>query len=143
MLGEPGRVIAGDRLERLVRVARIEVEEHPAHPIEQPTAALQGFDGIGEARRRGGAGDRGDFGALLVHAAVEGRREVLGANAVERRHAERRGPGLKERVLAHSTALADEPGNDQVQAKDEGDPDIEIEPLFIAEHLEKPDFCRR
>ena len=51
VLGELRRVVAGDRFERLVGVARIEIVEHPADPVEQTTAALQRLDRIGKARR--------------------------------------------------------------------------------------------
>ena len=50
MLREPRRVIAGDRLERVIGIARSEVEEHPAYPLEQTAAALHCFDRVGEAR---------------------------------------------------------------------------------------------
>ena len=58
MPGELGRVVAGDRFERFVGIARIEIGEHPAHPLEQPPASLQRFDGVGEARRPHSVGDR-------------------------------------------------------------------------------------
>ena len=40
VLGEPWRVIPGDRLDGVVSVARVEVEEHSADPLEQTAAAL-------------------------------------------------------------------------------------------------------
>ncbi len=52
MLGELGRVIAGDRFERRVGVARIEIGKDPAHPIEQSPAALQRLDRVGKGGRR-------------------------------------------------------------------------------------------
>ena len=70
-----------------------------------PPAALQGLDRIGETGRVGRAGDRGDFGTVLGHPSVEGGREVLGPNAIERRQAERRGPGLEEGVFGHYRLL--------------------------------------
>ncbi len=103
MLGEARRVIAGDGFQRVVGITRIEVEEHPAHPLEQTAAALQRLDRVGKGGRRRGAGDRGDFGDLLFHAPLEGRWEVLGTKPIEGRHPERRGPGLQERVFGHST----------------------------------------
>jgi hypothetical protein len=36
---------------------------------------------------------------------------VFGANAIERRHAERRGPGFKKRIVAHSTSSVGFPGS--------------------------------
>ncbi len=103
VLGEPRRVIPSDRLDGIVGVARIEVEEHSADPLEQTAAALQCLDRVGKARRGGRTRDHGDFGDLLLHAAIEGRREVLRPNAIERRHAERQGPAFEERVFGHST----------------------------------------
>ena len=103
VLGKPRRVIPSDRLDRVVGVARIEVEEHSADPLEQTAAALQCLYRVGKTRCRGGTRDRGDFGDLLLHAAIERRREVLRPNTIERRHAERRGPAFKERVFGHST----------------------------------------
>jgi hypothetical protein len=50
VLGESRRVIAGDGFESVVGIARIEVEEHSAYPVEQAAAALQGFDCVGKAR---------------------------------------------------------------------------------------------
>src|SRR5438132_11974539 len=61
MLGEPGSVVAGYRFERFIGIARIEVEEHAAHSVEQTAAAFQSLDRIGKAWRRLGAGYRGDF----------------------------------------------------------------------------------
>ena len=78
VLGEPRRVIPSDRLDGIVGVARIEVEEHSADPLEQTAAALQCLDRVGKTRRGGRTRDHGDFGDLLLHAAIEGRREVLG-----------------------------------------------------------------
>src|ERR1700724_1612374 len=103
VLSKPRRVIPSDRLDCIVGVARLEVEEHSTDPLEQTAAALQCLDRVGKTRRRGRARDRGDFGDLLLHAAIEGRREVLRPNAIERRYAERRGPAFKERVFGHST----------------------------------------
>src|SRR6516165_1293948 len=100
------RVVTGDGFERVAAIARIEVEEHPAHPIEQTTTALQGLNRIGKGRGRGRAGDRGDLGTVLGHRLVEGWRKMFRANAVERRQAKRRSPGFKKRVVGHSRASA-------------------------------------
>src|SRR4029077_20802119 len=102
MLREPRRVIAGDRLERVIGIARSEVEEHPAYPIEQTAATLYRFDRVGKAGPRGGIGDYVDFGDLLLHAPIESLRKMFGANTIERRHAERRDPVFKKRIFAHA-----------------------------------------
>ena len=101
MLGELWRVVAGNRFERVIGVARIEVEKNPAHPIEQTAATLERLDRIGKARGRSRAGDRRDLGIVLGHRPVKGRWEVLGTDTVERRHAERRVPNFKKRILGH------------------------------------------
>ncbi len=95
------RVVAGDRLKRRIGVARVEVREHPAHPVEQSPAAFESLDRVGKARRPRCAGDGRDFGQLLRHAAVESRGKMIRPNAVERRDAERRLPGLEKRVFSH------------------------------------------
>src|SRR5580700_1110706 len=110
VLSKPRRVIPSDRLDCIVGVARLEVEEHSTDPLEQTAAALQCLDRVGKTRRCGRTRDRADFGDLLLHAAIEGRREVLRSNAIEGRHAERHGPAFKERVLGHSTLWDIPPG---------------------------------
>src|SRR5262249_10668452 len=85
MLGELWRVVAGDRFKRVIGIARIEIEEHPAHPVEQTAATLERLDRIGKGRRRGRTGDRGNLGIVLGHRSVKGRWKVFGPNAVERR----------------------------------------------------------
>lgn len=94
VLGKPWRVIPSDCLDGVVGIARIEVEEHSADPLEQTAAALQCLDRVGKTRRFGGTRDRGDLGDLLLHPAIECRREMLRPNTIERRHAERRGPAF-------------------------------------------------
>jgi hypothetical protein len=113
MLGEARRVVPRDGLERVIRVAAAEVEEGAADPREQAAAALHGLDGVGEARWLAGRRDRRDLRLLLGHAAVESRREMLRAEAVEGRKAERRGPGREEGVVGHAAA-ARSPTSNQI-----------------------------
>src|SRR6202048_5419868 len=93
VLSKPRRVIPSDRLDCIVGVARLEVEEHSSDPLEQTAAALQCLDRVGKTRRRGRTRDRGDFGDLLLHAAIEGRRGVLRPNAAGGRVAAAGGAG--------------------------------------------------
>ncbi len=103
--GELWRVIAVDRLQRLVGRARIEVVENPADPPQQPAAALQSLDRVGEIRRRAGAGDCRDLGPLLRHAALEGGREMFRPDPLERRQLKRGLPGFEERVVGHGAPV--------------------------------------
>ena len=98
--GEARRVVAVDRVERLVCRARRQIVEHPADPGQQPAAALQRLDRVREIGRFGGrAAIAAISAACSAIAAVEGRREMLRPDAVERRQSERRVPGLQKRVV--------------------------------------------
>ncbi len=103
MRGELWRVLPVDRLQCLVGRAGIEVVEDAADLIQEPAAALQRLDRVGEIRRLGRAGNRQNLGLLLGHPAIKGRREMLGQDALERRQLERRRPGFEERVVGHAT----------------------------------------
>ncbi len=95
------RVIAGDLFERIVAVARLEVEEDAAYPLQQPAGALQCRDRVGKAWRLGRSRDRRDLGVMLGHAAVEGRRKMLRTDEGEGRQAVGRRPLGKKRVCGH------------------------------------------
>ena len=101
MSREARRVIAVDCVERFVGRAGGQVVEHTADPAQQLPAALERLDRIGEVGSFAQAGDGRDFGSVLGHAAVEGRREMLRRDPVERRQFERSIPGLEERAFGH------------------------------------------
>jgi hypothetical protein len=105
VLGQPGGEIAFDLLQRLVAEAGDEVGKYVADALQQAAAALEGLDGIGEARGRRIFDDGGDFGELLLHAAFERLGDVPGADAVERRDAEGGRPGGEEGVCAHPAVV--------------------------------------
>ena len=57
--------------------APVSIEEHADDAVEQPPAALQRGDGVGEGRRVRVRGDRIDLGVVLGKAALERRQEML------------------------------------------------------------------
>jgi len=64
--GKLGRNLALDRLQILVGVGAGQVEEHGAHPVQGPAAALQGGDGVGEAGARRLAHNARDLRLVLL-----------------------------------------------------------------------------
>ena len=101
MGGQLGRHLALDRLQRRIAMAGDQVGKHRPDAPQGAAAAFHRHDGVFEIGRRGGGGDRLDLGQMLGHALVEGRREMLGRDHVERRRAERGGPVGEEGVLCH------------------------------------------
>ena len=97
MARQARRDLALDRLQRVVGVAAGEVEEHRRDPAKLAAAALHRLDGVGEARRRGIAGDRLDLADVRVERPIEGRAEMLRRDALERRQLERRRPRARRR----------------------------------------------
>jgi hypothetical protein len=94
-----------DGLDVRVGVGGGKVEEHRRDAVEGAAGPLQGLDGVGERRRRLGAGNRRDLLAVDGKAAVERRHEVRDADAVERRHLERRRPRREQRIIALQRGL--------------------------------------
>ena len=91
---EQDRVLVGGELRRQgglhlldfgVGVGAGQVAEHRAGAVEQGAGFFHRDDGVHEARRVRVVGDRGDFGALLGHAALERRLVVLVLDQVEAR----------------------------------------------------------
>ncbi|MFD1303319.1 hypothetical protein [Methylobacterium marchantiae] len=79
-------------------IAAAEVEEDRGDAVEIEARALQGFNGVGEARRFGIAGDSGNLGIVRVESCLEGGQKMLRPDAFEGRKAERRLPyGFGER----------------------------------------------
>ena len=98
VLGELGRHLAVQRLQRRAAQADDQVGEHGAHAVQGLAGPLQRLDCVGEAGRRRVSADRGDLGQVGRHAVGEGRGEVLRPDQVEGRHAERGRPGCQQRV---------------------------------------------
>src|SRR5581483_8620355 len=88
-----------DRLDLLVGVGSGEVEEYGRDALQEIAGTLQGIDGVGEGRRLVVAGDSANLAPVDGKALVEGRHEMLDLDAIERRHLERRRPGLEQRIL--------------------------------------------
>ena len=105
VLGQLRGEIEVDRLQCRRAEAGNQIAEHVAHALQQPAAALQRLDGVGEGRCCRIGGDRLDFSEVLGHAALQRLRKMLRADAVERRHAEGSGPGLEKRIAAHSQVV--------------------------------------
>src|SRR5271165_3117872 len=101
MLYEPWRKVSGDRLERRICIARIQVGENAADAVKQAPAALESFDRVDKPRRPRRTGNCVDFGLLLGHSALKGRWKMLRLDAVERRDAERCVPVLEEWIFDH------------------------------------------
>ena len=100
VLGAQRRDLALDLQDRVVGVGAGERIEDVVDTRERVAAQFQRLDGIGEGRRGGIGRDGGDLGLVLGEGAREGRPEVLGPYPLERRHPERPGPVLEERVFA-------------------------------------------
>ncbi len=96
--GEHRRELLFELVGDVVRVGRALVEEDPRDPLEQLPAALERHQGVLEGRRLGIREDRLDLGALLGHAALEGRLEVLVADVGERRQRVRQRARREERI---------------------------------------------
>ncbi len=94
-----GRDVALDREQLVVAVGADELAEHVVDALQGAAGVLQRDDGVVEGRRRLLPSDRGDLGLVLGERALVGRHEMLGLDARKRRRAERRGPGLKERIF--------------------------------------------
>ena len=98
VLRQLGAVIAGNRLKLLVGVAGVQVEEHRAHPVEQPTRMFHRLDRIGEGRGFGRAGDGLEIGQPFFHATVERRWKMLRLDQIERGKTECVRPGREEGI---------------------------------------------
>ncbi len=113
-------VVEGGEFRRPLQVQRLDglgvqrrgpdvPERH--HPAVGASGVLEGRDGVGEVRRRSVLGDPGDVGAKQGHRLLEGGREQLGTDLVERRDpAMGTGPFGEQRVrrLGHGTMGAAE-----------------------------------
>ena len=100
MARQDRRHFALDRLQFVIARGAGEVEEDAGDLVEAAPAALQRLDGVGEARRRGIAGDGVDLRPRLSSA--RSRRPAGNASgfiARERRRLERPGPGREKGVL--------------------------------------------
>ncbi len=101
VLGEFRREFEVDRLQFRRAQAGDKIAEYVADKLQQPAAALQSLDRIGEGRCGRIAANRLDLSDMLAHATLQRLRKMLGADAVERRHAEGCGPGLEKRIAVH------------------------------------------
>ena len=86
------RHVALDGFDLVAALCAGKIMKNRAYAIQQAPAALKGFERIGEVRRRGIVGDRGDFSAALRQGDVKGGAEMFGFNLCERRRAEGGGP---------------------------------------------------
>ncbi len=102
MRGELRRHFALDRLQRFVRVRGREVPEHAANLAQERARALKRLDRIGEGCGRGVGCDGRDILPVRLKARLERRREMFRRDALERRQAEGRGPGLEKRIGGHA-----------------------------------------
>ena len=98
VLGELGRDLGLDLLQRFAGVRAGQVVEHLAGAVEHDAAALHRHQGVVERRGLGVVGDRADLGEVLLHAFFEGRQVVLVADLREVRRQQRQGAGLEERI---------------------------------------------
>ena len=102
MAGENRRDLALDRLQFFVGRRAREIEEDAGDAIEAAAAALERLDRIGEGGRGRVGGDGVDFAPRVLERGVEGRPEMAGLDALERRRLERPGPGFEQRVHGRS-----------------------------------------
>jgi hypothetical protein len=94
----PQRHLLVDLEQRRIGMRRHQVVEHRRDLGEQLAGALQRGDGVGEVRRGGIVGDRGDLGGVVGKGLLEGGQEMLRRDLGERRRLERRLPRLQQRV---------------------------------------------
>ncbi len=94
----PQRHLLVDLEQRRVGMRRHQIVEHRRNLGEQFSGALQRGDGVGEVRRRGIVGDRGDLGRVVGEGLLEGGEEMFRRDLRERRRLERRLPRLQQRV---------------------------------------------
>ncbi len=107
VLGVDRRELALDLLDRIVRVRAREQVEHIVEAGELGAALLHRIDGVGKGGRGRIGGDCLDLGAMGGISARIGRMEMLGHDARERRHAERRGPWLGKRIVGFQGLFGD------------------------------------
>ena len=103
--GELRPDLALDLLQRVVGMGAGRVKNTPSTRC-RARLRLQRLNGVAEGRRLGLRRDRRDLGVVLGEGALEGRQEVLGRNAAERRHVERAGPGLEEGIVVGGGLLS-------------------------------------
>ena len=97
--GKFWRHVALDRLDRLAGVGAGQHIEHVADPHEQPARAFQRLDRVGERWLRLSGRDDVDFGAVRGKRLLEGGREMLRRDRLQRRDPERRRPFGEQRVF--------------------------------------------
>ena len=98
MTRQDGRHLALDLLQRLGGVGGRQIEEYAADAVELLTGALERLDRIGKGRFVGVSANGGDLDDVVGQRLVEGWAEMLGLDRLERRRAERAGPGGEKRV---------------------------------------------
>ena len=92
------RHLALHGLQRRRGLGGAQVVEQQLDACEQTPARVQARHRVVKARRLGLCRDGIEFGAMLAHRHVEGRREVCAADLGERRHRMRRAPGTQQRI---------------------------------------------
>ena len=92
------RNLALDLEQRVVGMGAGQEMEYVADPRQRPSGELQRRDGVVEARRRGIGGDGRNLGLVVGERAGIGRPEMLGLDAVERRHLVGGGPFRQQRI---------------------------------------------
>ena len=101
VLGDDGRHVALDLLQRVVGMRRGQVEHHELDARQRATGILERRNRVREGRRLGIPRDQRDLLFVPGQRAVVSRAEMLRRDAVERRGLEGGGPGLEERVAGH------------------------------------------
>jgi len=93
-------------LERVIGIGAGERVEDDLDPRERLAAPFERHQGVVEGGRAGVVGDGLDFGDLLAHARLEGRREVGVLDLVKRRRRERQGDRREQRVCRRALWIA-------------------------------------
>ena len=98
MRGAARRDVALDRQQRVVAVGAGEDAEHVVDARQRRPACSSATMVLSKVGASGPTGDGGDLGVVLGEGALEGRHEMLGLDAAERRRAEGAVQFFEERI---------------------------------------------
>ena len=99
MRGQARSHVTLDPLKRVTGMGGGQIGKNCVDACQKPAAVFQRRDGVGEIGRGAVTGDGADLRIMLGQGAIIGGRKMLWPDAVERRGAERRGPGFEKGIF--------------------------------------------